>query len=70
MLIVREKKAAQKKRSPTNAINFKREIYGEFYHLYEELRNNSRELQLFHGYARMLPDTFYYIANAISKFVK
>jgi hypothetical protein len=37
----------------------------EFHHLYEELRNNSRRKQLFHGYARMLPDAFDYIANAI-----
>jgi hypothetical protein len=39
MLIVRKRKAAQRKRSPTNAIYFQREIYGEFHHLYEELRN-------------------------------
>jgi hypothetical protein len=29
------------------------------------MRNNSRGKQLFQGYARMLPDTFDYIANAI-----
>jgi hypothetical protein len=47
MLIVLERKATQRKRSPTNAIYLEKEIYGEFYHLYEELRNNSRGPQLF-----------------------
>jgi hypothetical protein len=42
MLIVRKRKATQRKRSPTNAIYFQREIYGEFHHLYEEVRNISR----------------------------
>jgi hypothetical protein len=51
MLIVRKRKAALRKRTPTNAVFLE---YGEFHHLYEELRNNSTGPQLFHGYARML----------------
>jgi hypothetical protein len=65
MLIVRKRKAAQRERSPTNAVYFEREIYGECYHLYEELRNNWRGPQLYHGYARLLPDTFDCIATAV-----
>jgi hypothetical protein len=65
MLIVRKRKAVQRKRTPTNAIYLEREVYGEFHHLYEELRNNSTRPQLFHGHARMLPDTFDYIVNAV-----
>jgi hypothetical protein len=42
LLIVRKRKAAQKRRSTTNAIYFEKEIYGEFHHLYEELKNISR----------------------------
>jgi hypothetical protein len=42
MLIVRERKAAQRKIPATNAIYFQKEIYREFHHLYEEPRNISR----------------------------
>jgi hypothetical protein len=70
MLIVRKRKAAQRRRSPTNAIYLETEIYGEFHHLYEELRNKSRGPQMFYGYARILPYIFDYIDNPISKFVK
>jgi hypothetical protein len=60
-----KRKAVQRKRTPTNGIYLEKEVYSEFYHLYEELRNNSTGPQLFHGYARMLPDTFDYIVNAV-----
>jgi hypothetical protein len=60
ILTVRKRKVAQRERSPTNTNYLEREIYGKFYYLYEKLRNNWEGPQLYHGYARLLPDTFYY----------
>jgi hypothetical protein len=60
-----KKENCSKEKNSTNAVYLEKEVYSEFHHLYEELRNNSTGPQLIHGYARMLPDTFDYIVNAV-----
>lgn len=53
-----------KKRSHLNSIIYKdRLVFGEFYHLYPQLRKNETS---FRSYTRMTTDTFDYILNLIS----
>jgi len=51
-----------KKKNKINSILKNRKMFGEFYHLYSELRDNEN---LFHAYTRMSTITFDYIVESI-----
>lgn len=69
LLCVICKRQSKAKRMPTNKIFLKREIKEEFHHMYKDLRRDGNE-SLFYGYARMLPETFDYIAKLIKPEIK
>jgi hypothetical protein len=66
MLILRRRNRPRK-RNPTNIIFLERMKFGEFHHLYRQLRTSPN---LFHNYCRMLPTTFDYIVNAIKSEIR